>query len=132
MSRPLSIAIVGDNGLVGQELISTLLHRRFPVKALRLLASSRSVGKKLMVGEREVEVEETNRDSFVGADLAFFGATTQISRDLVPVAAKAGAVVIDDSSAWRMAPAVPLVVPAGNGDDLAHHKGIIALPNSPP
>jgi len=129
MSKPLSVAIVGATGLVGQELISTLLHRRFPVKSLRLLASSRSVGKKLLVGEREVEVEETGHNSFVGADLAFFGATTQISRDLVPVAAKAGAVVIDDSSAWRMEADVPLVVPEVNGDDLAHHKGIIAIPN---
>jgi aspartate-semialdehyde dehydrogenase len=129
MSRPLSVAIVGATGLVGQEVISTLLHRRFPVKALRLLASPRSVGKKLLVGEREVEVEETTRDSFVGADVAFFGATTQISRDLVPAAAKAGAVVIDDSSAWRMEPDVPLIVPEVNGDDLTHHKGIIAIPN---
>src|SRR4030043_1316737 len=129
MSKPLSVAIVGATGLVGQELINTLLHRRFPVKSLRLLASSRSVGKKLLVGEREVEVEETNRASFEGADIAFFGATTQISRDLGPAAAKAGAVVIDDSSAWRMEPEVPLVVPEVNGDDLAHHKGIIAIPN---
>src|SRR4030067_1275119 len=111
MSKPLSVAVVGATGLVGQELISTLLHRRFPVKSLRLLASSRSVGKKLLVGEREVEVEETNRDSFVGADLAFFGATPQISRDLVHVPAKAGAVVIDDSSAWRIDPDAPLVGP---------------------
>jgi aspartate-semialdehyde dehydrogenase len=129
MVKQVSVAIVGATGLVGQELISTLLYRRFPVKALRLLASSRSVGKKILVGERELEVEETNHNSFVGADIAFFGATTQISRDLVPVAAKAGAVVIDDSSAWRMEPEVPLVVPEVNGDDLAQHKGIIAIPN---
>jgi len=129
MSKPLNVAIIGATGLVGQELISTLLYRRFPVKSLRLLASSHSVGKKLLVGEREVEVEETNHNSFVGTDVAFFGATTQISRDLVPVAAKAGAVVIDDSSAWRMEPDVPLVVPEVNGDDLAGHKGIIAIPN---
>src|SRR4030042_5738298 len=129
MSKPLSIAIVGATGLVGQEVIATLLHRRFPVKSLRLWASSRSGGKKLLVGEREVEVEETGHNSFVGADLAFFGATTQISRDLVPVAAKAGAGVIDDTSAWRMEPEVPLVVPEVNGDDLAHHTGLIAIPN---
>ncbi|MDP2955123.1 MAG: aspartate-semialdehyde dehydrogenase [Longimicrobiales bacterium] len=129
MARELNVAIVGATGLVGQELIRMLLQRRFPIKSLRLLASSRSIGKKLLVGERELEVEETNHNSFLGTDIAFFGATTEISRNLVPVAAKSGAVVIDDSSAWRMEPEVPLVVPEVNGDDLENHRGVIAIPN---
>ena len=129
MAKELNVAIVGATGLVGQELIKMLLERRFPTKSLRLLASSRSAGKKVMVAEREIEVEETNQHSFEGADLAFFGATTEVSRQLVPEAAKAGAVVIDDSSAWRMEPEVPLVVPEVNGNDLEQHKGVTAIPN---
>jgi len=129
MARELNVAIVGATGLVGQELIRMLLQRRFPTKSLRLLASSRSIGKKLPVGERELEVEETNHNSFLGTDVAFFSATTEVSRNLVPVAAKSGAVVIDDSSAWRMEPEVPLVVPEVNGDDLENHRGVIAIPN---
>ncbi len=129
MAKELNVAIVGATGLVGQELIKMLLERRFPTKSLRLLASSRSAGKKIMVAEREIEVEETNQHSFEGADLAFFGATTEVSRQLVPGAAKAGAVVIDDSSAWRMEPEVPLVVPEVNGNDLEQHKGVTAIPN---
>jgi aspartate-semialdehyde dehydrogenase len=129
MAKDVNVAIVGATGLVGQELIKTLLQRRFSIKSLRLLASPRSVGKKVMVAEQEIEVEETNNDSFEGADIAFFGATTTVSRELVPAAAKAGAVVIDDSSAWRMEPEVPLVVPEVNGDDLEQHKGVVAIPN---
>jgi aspartate-semialdehyde dehydrogenase len=130
MSRELNVAIVGATGLVGQELIRLLFQRRFPTKSLRLLASSRSLGKKLLVGEEEIEVEETNRNSFTGADIAFFGATDEISRSLVPAAAKAGAVVIDDSPVWRMEPDVPLVVPEVNSDDLEQHRGVIAIPSS--
>jgi aspartate-semialdehyde dehydrogenase len=130
MSRELNVAVVGATGLVGRELIRLLFQRRFPTKSLRLLASSRSVGKKLLVGEQEIEVQETNHSSFAGADLAFFGATTEISRSMVPAAVKAGAVVIDDSPAWRMEPEVPLVVPEVNSDDLEQHRGVIAIPNS--
>ena len=130
MSRELSVAIVGATGLVGRELIRLLFQRRFPIKSLRLLASPQSVGKKLQVGEQEIEVQETNNNSFTGADIAFFGATPEISRSLVPTAAKAGAVVIDDSSVWRMEPDVPLVVPEVNADDLEQHQGVIAIPNS--
>jgi len=129
MSRDLSVAIVGATGLVGRELIRLLLQRRFPIKCLRLLASSRSMGKKLLVGEQEIEVQETNHNSFTGADIAFFGATPEVSRNLVPAAARAGAVVIDDSPVWRMEPNVPLVVPEVNGDDLAQHRGVVAVPN---
>jgi len=129
MSKDLSVAIVGATGLVGRELIRLLLQRRFPIKCLRLLASSRSMGQKLLVGEQEIEVQETNHNSFTGADIAFFGATPEVSRNLVPAAARAGAVVIDDSPVWRMEPNVPLVVPEVNGDDLAQHRGVIAVPN---
>ncbi|KPJ48847.1 MAG: aspartate-semialdehyde dehydrogenase [Dehalococcoidia bacterium DG_22] len=130
MSGELSVVIVGATGLVGRELIRLLLQRRFPTKSLRLLASSRSVGKKLLVGEQEIEVQDTNHTSFTGADIAFFGATPEISRSLVPAASKAGAVVIDDSPIWRMEPDVPLVVPEVNADDLEQHRGVIAIPNS--
>jgi aspartate-semialdehyde dehydrogenase len=130
MARELSVAIVGATGLVGRELIRLLLQRRFPMKSLRLLASPHSAGKKLQVGEQELEVQETNNNSFTGADLAFFGATPETSRNLVPAAARAGAVVIDDSPVWRMEPEVPLVVPEVNADDLEQHRGVIAIPNS--
>jgi len=130
MSKELSVAVVGATGMVGRELIRLLLQRRFPTKSLRLLASSRSVGKKLQVGDQEIEVQDSNNDSFAGADIAFFGATPEISQNLVPAAAKAGAVVIDDSPVWRMEPDVPLVVPEVNADDLEQHGGVIAIPNS--
>jgi aspartate-semialdehyde dehydrogenase len=130
MSREVSVAVVGATGLVGQELIRLLVQRRFPLKALRLLASSRSAGKKLLLGEQEIEVQDTDRNSFTGADIAFFGATAEISRTLVPAAVKAGAVVIDDSPIWRMEPDVPLVVPEVNSDDLNQHGGVVAIPNS--
>jgi aspartate-semialdehyde dehydrogenase len=130
MSRDLSVAIVGATGLVGRELIRLLFERRFPIKSLRLLASPQSAGKKLTVGEQEIEVQETNHTSFTGADIAFFGATPEVSQSLVPMAVKAGAVVIDDSSVWRMEPEVPLVVPEVNSDDLQQHRGLVAIPNS--
>ncbi len=130
MSRELSVAIVGATGLVGQELIRLLSQRHFPIKSLRLLASPRSAGKKLLVGNQEIEVQETTHNSFTGADIAFFEATTEISRSLVPAAVSAGAVVIDDSPVWRMEPDVPLVVPEVNSGDLEQHRGVIAIPNS--
>ena len=130
MSRELSVAIVGATGLVGRELIRLLFQRRFPIKSLRLLASPQSIGKKLTVGEQEIEVQETNHDSFTGADIAFFGATPEISQSLAPLAVKAGAVVIDDSPIWRMEADVPLVVPEVNSDDLQQHRGVVAIPDS--
>ncbi len=131
MSKPYNVAVVGATGLVGQEFLRIALQRRFPIKALRLLASSRSAGRRLAVGEREIEVEETTARSFDGVDLAFFSATTDVSHQLVPAAVKAGAIVIDDSSAWRMEPNVPLVVPEVNAADLDGHEGIISIPNCP-
>ncbi|MFQ5879865.1 MAG: aspartate-semialdehyde dehydrogenase [Dehalococcoidia bacterium] len=124
-----NVVVVGATGLVGRQFLEIMLRRRFPVKSLRLLASARSAGKRLRVGEDEIEVEETTPNSFDSADLCFISATTEVSRQLGPVAAAAGAVVIDDSSAFRMEPKVPLVVPEVNGDDLAWHKGVVAIPN---
>ncbi len=131
MSKPYNVAVVGATGLVGQEFLKIAVQRRLPIKELRLLASSRSAGRRLTVGEWEVEVEEATSRSFRGVDLAFFSATTEVSRQLIPAAVKAGAIVIDDSSAWRMEPDVPLVVPEVNAADLEWHKGITAIPNCP-
>jgi aspartate-semialdehyde dehydrogenase len=126
-----NVAVVGATGLVGQEFLKIALQRRFPIKGLRLLASHRSAGKKLTVGEWAVEVEEATSKSFQGVDLAFFSASTEVSRELIPAAVKSGAICIDDSSAWRMEPNVPLVVPEVNADDLKGHQGIISIPNCP-
>ncbi len=124
-----NIAIVGATGLVGQEFIKILVQRSFPVKSIRLLASDRSAGRKLWVNQQEIEVGETTPDSFEGIDIAFFSAGSEISRHFSPLAAKSGAVVIDNSAAWRMEPNVPLVVPEVNPEDIEWHRGIIANPN---
>jgi len=132
MAKSLNVAVVGATGLVGQEFLKIALQRRFPIKGLRLLASHRSAGKKINFGEfGDIEVEETTPQSFRGVDLAFFSATTEVSKSLIPPAVKSGAICIDDSSAWRMEPDVPLVVPEVNADDLKGHRGIIAIPNCP-
>ena len=131
MSKLYNVAVVGATGLVGQEFLKIAVQRSFPIKGLRLLASPRSVGRRITVGEWEVEVEEATTKSFLGVDLTFFSATTEVSRTLIPYAVKAGAVAIDDSSAWRMEPEVPLVVPEVNANDLQGHKGIISIPNCP-
>ena len=131
MSKLYNVAVVGATGLVGQEFLKIAVQRRFPVRGLRLFASSRSAGRRITIGEWEVEVEEGNSRSFAGVDLAFFSATTEVSRELIPAAVKAGAIAIDDSSVWRMEPDVPLVVPEVNAGDLDGHKGIIAIPNCP-
>lgn len=123
------VAIVGATGLVGQEFIRILLERNFPVNSLRLMASDRSAGRKLPVGNRQIEVEEAAPDSFEGVEIALFSAGADQSRYFSPLAAKAGAVVVDNSSAWRMEKGVPLVVPEVNVDDIRLHKGIIANPN---
>jgi aspartate-semialdehyde dehydrogenase len=123
------VAIVGATGLVGQEFVKTLEQRSFPVASLKLLASERSVGKKVMFGGREIEVKEATPESFPGVDIALFSAGAEISRHLSPLAAKAGVVVVDNSSAFRMMPNVPLVVPEVNPEDIEWHRGIIANPN---
>lgn len=131
MLKQYNVAVVGATGLVGQEFLKIAMQRRFPIKGLRLLASHRSVGRKINYGEWEIAVEEATSKSFAGCDLAFFSATTEVSKSLIPAAVKSGAITIDDSSAWRMEPDVPLVVPEVNGDDLKDHHGIISIPNCP-
>ena len=129
MSRNLRIAIVGATGAVGVEMIQVLEKRGFPVEELRLLASARSAGKKLPFRGEELTMQELREDSFGGIDVALFSAGGDISRHYAPLAVAAGAVVIDNSSAFRMDEKVPLVVPEINGEDIARNRGIIANPN---
>jgi len=123
------VAIVGATGLVGGEFLKILEQRRFSVDDLRLYASDRSAGKKLSFMGQDLEVSETVEDSFGGVDIALFSAGADISRRFAPIAARAGAVVIDNSSAFRMDTQVPLVVPEVNARDIRSHVGIIANPN---
>ncbi len=124
-----NVAIVGATGLVGQEFIKILEQRQFPVASIRLLASERSSGTNLFFKHRQVTVEEATPELFRHIDIALFSAGADTSKHLSPLAAENGAVVIDNSSAFRMDPAVPLVVPEVNPEDIANHKGIIANPN---
>lgn len=123
------VAILGATGLVGGEFLKVLAQRKFPVAELRLLASDRSAGARLAFEGAELAVEEATPESFRGIDYALFSAGADISRTFAPAAAAAGAVVIDNSAAWRMEPDVPLVVPEVNPDDAFEHHGIIANPN---
>ena len=124
------VAVVGATGVVGREMLRTLEQRRFPATQVIALASRRSVGKKLPFGGGAIEVKEATPDAFVGVAIALFSAGASASRELAPHAAARGAVVIDNSSAWRMDPEVPLVVPEVNMDHAAHRpRGIIANPN---
>jgi aspartate-semialdehyde dehydrogenase len=123
------VAVVGATGAVGLEMIKTLEERRFPVGRLTLLASARSVGKKLAFRGQEIPVQELKGDVFSGIDLALFSAGGSISKEFAPLAAQAGCVVVDNSSAFRMDEAVPLVVPEINAADVKLHRGIIANPN---
>jgi aspartate-semialdehyde dehydrogenase len=129
MNRNPHVAVVGATGAVGIEMIKTLEKRSFPVGQLTLLASARSAGKKLKFRGQEVTVKELTKDSFAGIDIALFSAGGAISREFAPIAAKAGCVVVDNSSAFRMDDAVPLVVPEINAADVKRHQGIIANPN---
>ena len=129
MNRNPHVAVVGATGAVGIEMIQTLEKRQFPVGKLTLLASARSVGKKLKFAGEEVAVQELTRDSFAGIDVALFSAGGGISKEFAPIAAKAGCVVIDNSSAFRMDDTVPLVIPEINASDVKKHRGIIANPN---
>ncbi|MBA2431499.1 MAG: aspartate-semialdehyde dehydrogenase [Chthoniobacterales bacterium] len=129
MGKSYHIAIVGATGAVGLELLDVLTRRGFPVQKLRLLASGRSAGKRISFRGEELIIEELREDSFRGIDMAFFSAGGDISRRYVPLAAAAGAVVIDNSSAFRMDPQVPLVIPEINGADVKQHRGIVANPN---
>ena len=129
MNKSPHVAIVGATGAVGIEMIKTLEKRNFPVGKLTLLASARSVGKKLKFNGTEVTVTELTKDSFSGIDIALFSAGGSISKEFAPIAAKAGCVVVDNSSAFRQDENLPLVVPEINAEDCKWHKGIIANPN---
>lgn len=129
MNKHPHVAVVGATGAVGIEMIKVLERRRFPVGKLTLLASARSAGKKLTFAGQETTVTELTPESFRGIDIALFSAGGSISKEFAPIAAKAGCVVVDNSSAFRMDDTVPLVVPEINAADVRKHRGIIANPN---
>jgi aspartate-semialdehyde dehydrogenase len=125
----LTVAVVGATGVVGRTMIQILNEREFPVGELRLLASGRSAGRTVSVDGRTLEIGEAVPEAFDGVDIALFSAGGDISMELAPAAVARGATVIDNSSAWRMDPSVPLVVSQVNPDDLEGHSGIVANPN---
>jgi aspartate-semialdehyde dehydrogenase len=129
MSQTYRVAIAGATGAVGVEFLRLLEERHFPLSELRLLASARSHGKTMRFQERDIAVEELTENSFRDVDIAFFSAGGSISKKFAPIAARAGAVVVDNSSAFRMDPSVPLVIPEINPEAIAEHTGIIANPN---
>ena len=129
MSKSYHVAIVGATGAVGVELLRVMERRDFPVADVRLLASPRSAGKTLDFRGRRFSVAALEEDSFAGIDLAFFSAGSGTSKQIVPLAQDAGAVVIDNSSAFRMDAEVPLIIPEINPEDVRLHRGIIANPN---
>ncbi len=124
-----NVAVVGATGLVGNEMISILGERNFPIKELRLFASERSEGKMIDFKDDQIKVELLTEDVFDGIDIALFSAGAERSKRYAPISAKANCVVVDNSSAWRMDPDIPLVVPEVNPDDIKKHRGIIANPN---
>jgi len=127
--RTLTVAVVGATGVVGRTMIQILNEREFPVGELRLLASGRSAGRTVSIDGHTLEIGEAVPDAFDGVDIAIFSAGGDVSLELAPAAVARGATVIDNSSAWRMDPAIPLVVSQVNPDDLEGHPGIIANPN---
>jgi aspartate-semialdehyde dehydrogenase len=131
MSRLFNVAVVGATGAVGNQMLEILAERNFPIKELRLLASERSEGKLLEFKGEQLVVQKLGRDSFKDIDIALFSAGGSRSEEFCPIAAASGAVCVDNSSAWRMDPEVPLVVPEVNPDDVAQYtqKGIVANPN---
>ena len=130
-NKKFNVAIAGATGAVGNQMITCLEERDFPVKSIKFLASRRSVGRKLDYMGNAIDVEELKEDSFKGFDIALFSAGGGTSEKFAPFAARDGCVVVDNSSAWRMDPKVPLVVPEVNPHAIAQytHKGIIANPN---
>src|SRR5690625_4606223 len=124
-----NVAVVGATGAVGQNIVKYLEEQPFPIGQLSLLSSKRSAGKKVIFQNKEITIEEATESSFKSIDIAFFSAGGAISQKLVQSAVKSGAVVIDNTSAYRMDKEVPLVVPEVNPEDLHKHKGIIANPN---
>lgn len=129
MAKKYRVAVVGATGMVGRTMLEVLLEREFPLGDLKLLASARSKGLRVKAGGGEYLVEEATPQSFEGIDIAFFSAGGAISEKLAPEAARRGAVVIDNSSAFRMDPGVPLVIPEVNPGAVQGHRGIIANPN---
>ena len=129
MNQGLSVAIVGATGAVGQEFLRLFEERNFPVTTLKLLASSRSVGKTALFKGVEHPIFEATGDSFSGVDIAFFSAGASRSKELVPAAVEAGAIVIDNSSAFRTDPSIPLVVPEVNPEAIRSDDRVISVPN---
>jgi len=129
MSKRYHIAVVGATGVVGVEMFRVLERRGFPVASIRAFSSKRSAGKFALFHDEKIPVAELAPDSFRGIDLALFSAGTPVARKFAPIARDAGAIVIDNSSTFRMEPEVPLVIPEINGDDAKLHHGIIANPN---
>ena len=127
--KQVNVAILGATGAVGREMMKILEERNFPVGELRLLASARSVGKKLPFRGKEIEVQEAKADAFGGMDIVLGAAQNPIAKEMAPHIVKAGAVFVDNSSAFRMDPDVPLIVPEINPEDAKKHKGVIANPN---
>ncbi len=126
---PATVAVIGATGAVGAEMLACLEQRKFPVKALKPFASERSVGKRLKFNGGEAVIEPLNEAAFEGVDIALFASSSGVSKALAPAAVKRGAIVIDNSSAFRYDDHIPLVVPEVNGDALAKHEGLIANPN---
>jgi aspartate-semialdehyde dehydrogenase len=124
-----NVAILGATGAVGETILKLLEKKDFPVDEIKLLSSKRSAGKKVNFKNRELTVEEASAESFEGIDIALFSAGGSISKKFAPEAVKRGAVVVDNTSAFRMDEDVPLVIPEVNKDDIKNHKGIIANPN---
>jgi aspartate-semialdehyde dehydrogenase len=129
VSKSPVVAVVGATGAVGVEIVQCLERRRFPLSELRLLASARSAGRRLPFAGQEQPVQELTERAFDGVDVAIFAAGGSVSRRFAPLAVRAGSIVIDNSSAFRMQADVPLVVPEINAGELARHRGIIANPN---
>jgi len=125
----MTVAVLGATGMAGQELVRLLLMRQFPMDRLRLFASQRSAGKKLKIDGTSYPLEELKRGCFRGVNLAFFATDASVSRQWLPVALKAGCTVLDKSSAFRMDPETPLVIPEINPEELHRHKGLVANPN---
>jgi aspartate-semialdehyde dehydrogenase len=126
---PVNVAIVGATGAVGQEFLNVLAERKFPVGKLKLLASGRSAGKTVSFNGQSHTIEELTKDSFAGIQIALFSAGGSVSKEYAPVAVAARAVVVDNSSAFRMKDGIPLVIPEVNPDAIRKHIGIIANPN---
>ncbi|WP_400247297.1 aspartate-semialdehyde dehydrogenase [Niallia sp. JL1B1071] len=124
-----NVAVVGATGAVGQQMMKTLESRDFPISTLTLLSSKRSAGTKVLYKDKEIVVQEATPDSFKGIDIALFSAGGGVSKELAPHAVRHGAIVVDNTSAFRMDKDVPLVVPEVNEEDLRKHNGIIANPN---